>query len=285
MPAQHSGIPARMDKHRTLEFIKKQQRQWADSRRIRYDSRSRVLSLPDNLFSSLNPETVAEYQAADGDELGRDGKGGKLWSLHSSSALVCNVFDYWRNRNLAPLGVALGVQGELCEIRFERKFPTGLRGKSPNLDLILYRSDSRVTAIESKFTEPYCEGKSGFVDSYFDTNGLWEGLDCCRGLAEAIHHRNDFEYLGAPQLLKHILGLRRTYCASCFELLYLWYDVDGSSASSEHAKEFTRFQKVVSPDVYVRGLTYSEVFRVLLPQVPETDYAGYLKERYVGTFH
>ena len=118
-----------MDKAATLQHIQKCQRQWADDREIQYSkANGRVLSLADNQFASLDRETKREFKAADGDELGTGGDSGKMSSLHSSAALGCNVFDYWRRRPLAPLLRACGIQDSLDGLRFEQRFPTGLRG-------------------------------------------------------------------------------------------------------------------------------------------------------------
>ena len=168
-----------MDKPQTLQLIQKAQREWADGRAIQYNrADGRVLNLSDNLVSPLNLETVSEFQAADGDEFGRRGKPGKMFSLHSSSALVCNVFDYWRRRPLAALVQACGIKGLRDDLRFEQKFPTGLEGTSPNLDLLLScNGDRPATAIESKFTEPYYPAhRKGFSASYFKSDELWAGL-------------------------------------------------------------------------------------------------------------
>lgn len=130
-----------MDKATTLRHIQMRQRQWADGRGIQYSkANGRVLRLVDNLFAPMNSETEAEFKAGKGEELGRGGSPGKMSSLHSSSALVCNVFDYWRRRPLAPLLRACGIQGSREDLRFEQKFPTGLGGTPPNLDVLLSRN-------------------------------------------------------------------------------------------------------------------------------------------------
>ncbi|MGA2075375.1 MAG: hypothetical protein ABSH52_17940 [Terriglobia bacterium] len=271
-----------MDKAQTLEHILKAQRAWADSRAIQYNrANGRALNLSDNLFSPVNSETEFEFRAADGDELGRRGDPGKMFSLHSSSALVCNVFDYWRRRPLAALVQACGIKGSRNDLRFEQKFPTGLEGTSPNLDLLLSCNGGRpATAIESKFTEPYYPARrKGFSASYFESEGLWTGLAACLSVAKAVGQAN-YRHVDVPQLLKHILGLRRRFTAEGFELLYLWYDVPGSAAADEHRAEVQRFSEAVSAEVRFRSITYQALFESLLPSVHDTDYAAYLRSRY-----
>ena len=272
-----------MDKAATLEHIQKRQRQWADGRGIQYNqANGPVLNLADNLFSALNPATASEFKAADGSELGTAGSATTMSSLHSSSALVCNVFDYWRGRELAPLLRACGIQDSLDDLRFEQRFPTGLRGKPPNLDLLLSRNGkSPATAIEGKFTEPFQpRDHGGFSFSYFRSKGLWAGLERCRALAEAVNAQPDFHYLDVAQLLKHFLGLHRKFTADGFGLLYLWYDVPGSAAANEHRSEVERFSQAISPEVRFRSMTYQALFKSLVPCVQGTSYAAYLRSRY-----
>lgn len=273
-----------MNKSQTLLSIKEQQRRWADARSIQRHGDS-VIALDANLYQSLTPQTWSQYEHGDGDELGKDGKRGKMFSLRSSSALVCNVFDYWQGRPLGPLLEALQIDKESNEIAFEQKFSTGLRGNPPNLDVVFRRKDDPagyVTAIESKFTEPYEEREhKGFASAYFPENDeLWGGLKQCRGLADLLNHSEEFSCLDAPQLLKHILGLSRSHRVGSFTLLYLWYDVKGSDAAEVHRKEIERFQQIVCSEVSFRSMTYQEVFARLLPYVRHTGYSEYLHSRY-----
>ena len=117
--------------------IKDQLQDWARQRAIRFDRNGYTESLEDNLFVALSDETVAEFVSGDGGELGEHGKRGKMQALHSSSALACNVFEYWRGRDAVALSGALGVAAGIGSIGFERKFPTGLQGYAPNLDVVL----------------------------------------------------------------------------------------------------------------------------------------------------
>lgn len=107
-----------------------------------------------------------------------------------------------------------------------------------------------VTAIESKFTEPYEERTPiGFASAYFKESDLWRGLPQCRGLADLLNHSKEFTCLDAAQLLKHILGLSRTHKVGGFTLLYLWYDVKGSNAAETQRREIEKFQQTVCSEV------------------------------------
>jgi hypothetical protein len=275
-----------MDRAATLRHIHESQKQWADAHAIRYMANHRVFQLFDNLFAPLKPETEAEFKAGDGDEPGKDGSGGKMFSLHSSSALACNVFDYWRGLSLGPLLQACGIQHGLNKLRFEQPFATGLRGTPPNLDLLLSdEQGSWVTAIESKFSEPFqsqSQAHAKFRPSYFRGDQLWRGLERCRELAEAINTQpNLYNYLNAAQLLKHVLGLHRTFTTDQFELLYLWHDVPDSAAARAHRAEIGQFSQRISTEFRFRSLSYQEMFKSLLPSVKGTEYASYLCSRYL----
>lgn len=118
-----------MDRADTLEHIKHRQKHWPESHAAPYDKgNGRVPKLDDNLFAPLDTDTAIKFKNADGCKFGKDGKPGKMSSLHSPSALVCIVFDCWRRRPLAPFLRACGIEGSRSELRFEQKFPTGLGG-------------------------------------------------------------------------------------------------------------------------------------------------------------
>ncbi len=271
-----------MNKSQTLLRIKEAQRRWADGHNVKREGNS-VVVLENNLYQPLTPETRAQYESGDGDELGKDGKRGKMFALRSSSALVCNVFDYWRGRALTPVLKALQIPEEANEIALEQKFNTGLGGNPPNLDVVFRRKDAsgHVAAIESKFAEPYDDRQhKGFAASYFEKRGLWDDLRTCRDLANLINGGEQFTCLDAAQLLKHILGLRRNQKQHGFTLLYLWYDVRDSDAAETHRKEIERFQEIVSCEVSFRSTTHQELFAGLLPHIRGTDYAEYLGSRY-----
>jgi hypothetical protein len=171
----------------------------------------------------------------DGTELGIVGGRGKIQALHSSSALACNWFDYWRGRNLEPLSRAFAVPARFSTLEFEQEFPTRLGGIGPNLDVLL-RGDGATLAIESKFTEPYTTSKTKtFLKSkYFpDKEGLWTevGLPGCQVIAEMLRTgQHKFNVLDVAQLLKHMLALSRKFGTS-YSLCCLWFEVPGALAT------------------------------------------------------
>lgn len=262
-----------------VERVLERQRRWASTRGLVVDGASRTEALEDNLFQPLNPATLQEYAQGAGNELEGD-----IRSLRSSAALACNVFDYWRGRDLSAIAEACGADPRVTEVSFERQFPTGLRGIPPHLDVVLEGNGALPTAIESKFTEIYGPDHGTFRPSYFERADLWEGLASCLDLAKEVRDgRAGFERLGVAQLIKHALGLRRAYGPKGFQLLYLWYEVPGDMAT-QHRAEIERFEERVGSEFAFAALSYDEVFGRLGPCASEHPaYMQYLADRYFGS--
>lgn len=265
--------------------ILRQQQGWAANRKIAVDS-GYTEALDANLFQPLHRDTLADFQRGSGDELGRNGRRGKMLALHSSSALAVNVFDYWRGRSLAWVADALSLTSEPSLLRFEAQFPTGLPGNPPNLDLVFVLTDRQTVAVESKFTEPYGRANHAapFKLKYFPTgNGLWHdrALPRCQRLAGRLHLGElQFQYLNAAQLLKHVLGLAQPSVGQ-FTLFYLWYAVPSDEAR-QHGEEIKAFADEIGPELDFRALTYQELFSSALRDLgaEHVAYLSYVGERY-----
>ena len=263
------------------DTIKAKQRSWAAERKIELNQQNRCVRLEDNLFKKLNRDAREEFEQADGSELD-----GHMCALHSSSALVCNVFDYWRGQDKSTLADALGVAKRITRIKFEEKFPTGVGPRSPNLDVVLFLAGDALVAIESKFTEPFGGGRKNLIQEKYFANGKkrWSqaGLPHCQKLAENLLDEN-YKYLDAAQLLKHMLGLANANKRQ-WKLLYLWFD-PGGSAGEKHQKEIDHFIDAVNGDgKKVCAMTYQSLFNRLsaIPdaQHEHADYKNYLAQRY-----
>ncbi len=129
-----------------------QQRKWAATRGIRL-AKGYTPTLEDNLFQSLNAETRADFAAGGGNEVGGAGSPGKMQRINSSSALVCNVFDYWRSQlllgqSLETLTTALGAPHSIKQMQFEQIYPTGIRDTPPQFDIVLLGDNSKPFLIE-----------------------------------------------------------------------------------------------------------------------------------------
>jgi hypothetical protein len=252
-----------------------------------------------NLFEPLSAGARAEYAAGDGGELrGQDGNPGKMQAVHSSSALCCNVFHYWRQiGHVDVLARACGVPYANAAVAFEQQLPIDKSQfrYAPNLDAVFGYGNGSVGAIgvESKFSEPFSSrAHLGLKPAYLGASCVefWRGMPRLRKLAEKLCPENHaFEHLDAPQLLKHILGLSRN-AKRGFRLLYLYYAVPGR-AGSRHADEVEQFISVAQQDgAAVSALTYQDVILRMLTSnrvLPESSrnghsaYLNYVSERYL----
>jgi hypothetical protein len=245
-----------------------------------------------NLFEPLSPEAGHEYSHGDGGELGsrRVGTPGKMQALHSSSALCCNVFHYWRRiEQRDVIAAACGLPRGSASVKFEQQFPidSSRFRRAPNLDAAFRyeRGPINLIGIESKFCEPFStRGHAGLSAKYLGDGcaKFWERMPALQKLARQISPTNEaFDYLDAAQLLKHLLGLQQA--APRFKLLYLYYAVPGP-AGAEHAAEVEKFIAVAAEDgVAVSAASYQDVIvRLLrLRGGEDTAYLNYISERYL----
>jgi hypothetical protein len=234
----------------TTNYIASCQLKWAAQENIPVEGyyTKRVV---DNIFGhELHPETKKEYERGKGHEL--EGKRAHMKALCSSSALVVNVFDYWRRQNrIQDIARCCGAEGIIHGMEFEKTHPIkGVARTPPHLDIEF--GGPIPFAIESKFTETYHrqtrrDNKDTHLDTYLKHREIWNGILKVRALAESIVQqsgaRTNFEYLDVPQLIKHILGLNGSYGGS-FYLLYLWYKVNSHEAN-RHEEELARFSTSV----------------------------------------
>jgi hypothetical protein len=271
-----------------LDIIKTRQRAWALRAGRTLDGDGYCASADDNTFPRLSDAAREDFVRGDGTELGKLGERGKIQAVHSSSAMTCNWFDYWRERDLTPLARAFGVSLQFRTLALEKKFSTGLNGRGPNLDVVLTAVDGALFAIESKFTEVYVKAatKTFLKPKYFpDGRSLWAdvGLPGCQVLAESLRAgSHPFAVLDVAQLLKHMLALARS--GHPWSVLCLWYEMPGPVAQ-QHRAELDDFGASIGNDAaHFSALTYQELFARMVPVVgPEhADYMGYLRDRYLG---
>ena len=233
-----------------LELIKSKQQNWA--KRPGFElvggtipdrgEKNYLYDLTDNLFEPLSDENLIYYDSGDGNET-RDSKTrlAKMKALHSSSALVVNMFQYWQGKENTPLLYACGLSSKKSsepscvienissdtpkvlpitgrtfepKIKFEEQFEISDDKSrfphSPNIDVVIETGLSDI-AIESKFTEPYNGRKyEGLKQKYVEDVSFWNELPNLYELAKEISPDNNrFQYLDAAQLIKHILGLKK----------------------------------------------------------------------------
>lgn len=284
----------------TSDYIIEKQIAWAKNRGLELTgsrgSRGRKVytsTVKANLFKSLNANSRKDLQGGDGGELvGTKGNPAKIQALHSSSALAINVFDYWRgSSDLSPITSSCGLSRTantlIGDIRFEQQFPIEERFRfSPNIDVVIGLENSRYKAfaIECKFTEAYSSRHHGGVDpKYFQNDEIWNGLPSTRQLAQTISPNDEqFRFLHAAQLIKHILGLNRAFGHRRYRLLYLWYDALGE-AGHKHREEIEHFSDIVGSDeVVFHECSYQNlILRLEQHRENNAKYVAYLSQRYL----
>src|SRR6266702_7500544 len=100
--------------------IVNQQVAWAKRQGLRPDTNAYLSSISENLFAPLSSLSEADFRSGAGNELqDRLDEAAKMRALYSSSALVCNVFDSWRNTNAVAIARVLGSSSALTSVRFE----------------------------------------------------------------------------------------------------------------------------------------------------------------------
>ena len=265
-----------------VQEIKHAQQDWARSKGIPFDTRGYVRDVEANLWKPLSARARVAFKEGSGSELQS-----KVRALHSSATLAANFFDYWTDRDKAPLLSALGINSAgAVSLDFEAQFPTGLQGTPPHLEVAITFSSGAVVAVEAKFTEPLqrsTAGKSEFRPSYFRCpGGHWttQGLPACQTLAEELHEgRHRFEFLDPWQLLKHALGLA-TQLGGRFSLCYLYYDCPGERAEA-HKREIDHFARQVRHETRFKAITYQDIYSKLrASDQADPEYLDYLGARY-----
>lgn len=287
------------------DFVVKKQQLWAARKGIRLGSQFRhsddqfqqqrgekffVYNLDDNLFEPLLPQIRKEFESGDGGELSCNSNEGNMYALHSSSALVCNVFHYWRRiESFEVLASAIGIPRRRIErIAFEQKCPISSSfPRDPNLDVLFVyqgKSNPKHVGIESKFVEPFGRRHAGMKKAYLEETSLWNGLANLFHLAEQISpDDNYFHYLNGAQLIKHILGLRNLSEGNNFRLLYIYYAVPGSEGET-HEQEIEDFRSTALKDgIRVQSITYQQLLVNLATtsRGEHPEIIDYLVERYL----
>ena len=273
--------------------LERQQRRWAESAGIACDTRGFVRDLDANLRAPLALATRAAF--ARGTELTpRKSQPARITALHSSAALVANVFDYWSARDAGPLAAALGFGPERAQLAFEEPLATGVEGDPPTSDVVLRFESGRVVAVESKFGEWLVRRASNRMDlkpKYFaGGRTFWgdAGLPRCQQLADDLRDgRERFKHLHAAQLLKHALGLARVGgegdaggAHAARELRYLYYEWPSGPAAA-HRSELERFAARVGAEIRFSASTYQDLYRALNADARvDRAYLEYLRARY-----
>jgi hypothetical protein len=292
-----------------LEYIQRKQFAWAKGKCLvplgstfqNEGEENYLENVNDNVFGALTDETLKQLSRGAGGETKDYWKNGKHYrpkinALHSSSALVVNMFQYWHNKDVLPILHAckqclISREFSTNQIGFEEKFVISDDAETfrfpPNIDVVI-DDTQQIYAIESKFTEPYNrrrpKDRKGIRKEYLELeSGFWNGLPNLYDLAKKICPvcpDDEFRYLDAAQLIKHTLGLKKR--GKNFRLLYLWYDVIGQEGA-EHRKEIERFAEIAKNDIQFSHITYQEVIMRMTQKVYDgnEEYCNYMTDRYL----
>ena len=284
-----------------LQYIIARQSEWARNHsiasigsKVTHGRPSYTPTLDENLFQPLLQDVRDSFSAGDGGELGDSKMPGKMQAVHSSSALGVNIFQYWKSISQIPIiaaacGLCRKGSDVSFDIQFEEKFPMDRRFRfSPNIDAVIHNKPSaqfKVFGVECKFSEAYGGHKhGGLKEKYLQLDNVWADIPTLRRFAEKISPEDgDFHHLHPAQLIKHVLGLKRTFGLNGFRLLYLWYDVPGEEGKC-HRDEVNEFASVAKTDgIRFHSMTYQELIagmaRNLRPG--HGDYIQYMTERYL----
>jgi hypothetical protein len=259
------------------------QEQFIRSQGAVLDDQGWTVDYRENLFARLHPESMADFK--DAGEIS-ESSGGRIAAPHSSTALTINMFDVWRGQDLAALSDALGFDAQRI-VGYEKPHdlcdeqPKGLDHRwAANLDIELVGAAETPVALEVKLREPYGSVNSSFAKRYFATPGLWDGLPDLKELAMAIRDGDiTFTTLHAAQLIKHTVGLTRSYGRD-FVLGYLWVYVP-STVGDDHVRELAEFSAVARNDITFMSVTVAELLDRIDPERADPAWLAYMTDRYV----
>jgi hypothetical protein len=247
-----------------------------------------VRDLESNLAPGIERADFApDFDSGGGRELtGATGEPPKLHAVHSSAALTVNTFAPFRRD---PSALSLLGHSGFTAAAFEKQLPTGLGGTPPHLDFYACGAEA-IVAVEGKFTETLAPRAADFAESYADAvselaDSRW--ADMYRSLCS---NPRRFRFLGAAQLVKHYLGIRRCLAdePQPKTLLYVfWEPVDWARVPecAQHRYEVLAFSVAVSQaDVAFVAMSYAELWDALEEGgdwAGKAEHLAYLRRRYV----
>ncbi|WP_433745169.1 PGN_0703 family putative restriction endonuclease [Falsibacillus pallidus] len=202
----------------------------------------------------------------------------KFRAIHSSSALVVNHFAIFK-REIEKLKL-LGFD-QFIDLKFEEKMPTGLRGTSPNLDVVI-TNNNYIFGIESKYLE-HCQRKKASFSSAYTKEKLPFLRDGWFQLIEK--YRNQYSYLDTAQLIKHSIGLLNHKGNRKPGLIYLfwepenYYEYDLFRTHRTEIELFSQGMKGLGIDFY--WLSYLDLWNEWDANVELKGLSKLLRERYL----
>jgi hypothetical protein len=234
------------------------------------------------LSSTALADIEAEFRAGAGQELAT-----KMRAPWSSSALAVNSFFPWR---VDPSRLRLaGLSGFRPPVRVEAQCPNGVSLTPPHLDVLL-ECGERVVGIESKCLEHVRgTGTRAVSPKYLRLRERNDPRARSRWFA-ALEQVGQFARLDGYQLVKHVLGLQRTFPGRGLTLVYLFWEPSNAVSEplfDQHRREVALFAEVVrdDPSCQFLALSYAEHWRELaeLADAPPwlDAHLGQLRRRYL----
>src|SRR5205807_4738366 len=125
----------------------------------------------------------------------------------------------------------------------------GLGGLPPHLDVLVSANKAWSIGLESKCIEFLNGHKTEFARSYDSLTGLEAARPYFDLISTLRKHPAEYEYLNAPQLIKHALGLANCFPDQHATLLYLFWEPANwqlLDEFEEHRREILAFAQAVS---------------------------------------
>lgn len=248
-----------------LDFIKSKQQSWAKRKNFNLPGstipnkgeKNYLYSLADNLFEPLSKENLDSYNSDDGNET-KDSKTrlAKMKVLHSFSAIVVNLFQYWQGKDVCPILNACKLTSRTTKVGYLIK---NIGSVSPEK----YELAKEISPNDTKF----------------------QYLDAAQLIKHILGLKKNSDEYNSNIVQKHHIeeGKRNLVFKRNFHLLYLWYDVIGKGGS-EHRKEIEQFAEIVQKDnIKFSHITYQEVVARLSKEFYDGNeaYCDYLTDRYL----
>lgn len=254
------------------------QRWWAAVRDLEPTEAGTVATIEANLYRPLSSATHDELARRASRPLGDDSdplaKPAAIQHLDARCALDCNVFDYWRERPLAPLCEALGVP-DADTLSFGRPDASE---DAEDCDLWIGSESERPTAVATRFLEPLGGEATWRGRALAATDAAM--LPGCRGLALDLDaHPDRFTLLPIDALLCLASELTRRHGHRGFRMRFVWYDPagcdPGGRVASRMRDEIDRFRMRAGGEIDFDACSYQEVFRRL--HGADAEHGGYLR--------
>lgn len=245
------------------------------------DDKGYATNFRDNLLPLVETaDFESDLSAGDGNELET-----KFRAAHSSSALAVNCFAPFRRR-ISELTLPIG--GAFHDLQFERKCPTGLRGRrAPNLDVLL-SGLTGIVGVESKLTEFLGRHRAEFSPAYADQiRDERREQGYFREMLRLMAAPDGYVWLDAAQLIKHAFGLARTFKDHPVTLLYLFWEPENPECSPEfaaHRQEIAAFaEQVAGSKPEFTAMSYPELWAAWRKETPEwlSGHLDQLGDRYL----